>query len=298
MNKLLVVLFVILAQCTLTFCQASQNNFPVLKGPYLGQKPPGIKPEIFAPGIVTTDFYNHCTVCISSDGSEIYWAMSPTDAPRRIYSSKMVNSVWTRPEIIFFTQTEDGDCPVLSPDGKKMFFNSNRPITQGGTRRERIWCVERTPKGWGNPFCLSQEINNEHLHWQISVDSKENIYFGSERAGSKGKDDIFIAELINGKYIKPYSMGTEINSEVHEGCPYIASDGNYLIFGRNGLHISYKQKNGSWTKAKSMGDNYRNAICPYVSPDGKYIFYLGMNMQSTDVFWASAKIIDELRPKE
>ena len=30
------------------------DDFPVLKGPYLGQKPPGMNAEIFAPGIVST----------------------------------------------------------------------------------------------------------------------------------------------------------------------------------------------------------------------------------------------------
>jgi len=29
-----------------------KSDFPVLKGPYLGQKPPGIKPEIFAAGLI------------------------------------------------------------------------------------------------------------------------------------------------------------------------------------------------------------------------------------------------------
>jgi hypothetical protein len=33
------------------------NDFPKLTGPYLGQKPPGMKPEIFAPGIVSTGMY-------------------------------------------------------------------------------------------------------------------------------------------------------------------------------------------------------------------------------------------------
>ena len=28
-----------------------KSEFPVLKGPYLGQKPPGLTAEIFAPGI-------------------------------------------------------------------------------------------------------------------------------------------------------------------------------------------------------------------------------------------------------
>lgn len=295
MKKIILVSLLLFSAIGIT---AQQNDFPKLTGPYLGQKPPGQKPEVFAAGIVSTDYFNHSTVCISSDGSEIYWSMAPIDTPDKIYYSKRINNVWTRPEIISFTQTEDGDGPVLSPDGKKMFFNSNRPVTSGGIRRERIWCVERTLKGWGEPFCLSPEINGEHLHWQISVDSKGNIYFGSERAGTKGQDDVFIAEFNNGKYIKPYSLGEEINSEDHEGCPYIAPDGSYLIFSRGGLWLSYKQKNGFWSKAINMGDDFKGAICPYVSPDGKYIFYLTMNLQSSDVCWVSAIFIDQLRPKE
>jgi len=30
------------------------NDFTTLKGPYLGQRPPGMTPEIFAPGIIST----------------------------------------------------------------------------------------------------------------------------------------------------------------------------------------------------------------------------------------------------
>jgi len=34
---------------------ARQEDVPRLKGPYLGQKPPGMTPEVFAPGIVSKD---------------------------------------------------------------------------------------------------------------------------------------------------------------------------------------------------------------------------------------------------
>ena len=297
MEKFFFVIAAILLQSIHTFCQTDQKDFPELKGSYLGQKPPGLTPEIFAKGIVSNDLYNHCTINISPDGSEIYWAMAPVDTPRRIYFSKLINGVWTRPEIISFTLVEDGDCPVLSPDNTKMFFNSNRPVSKGAKRKERIWCAERTPEGWSDPFCISSEINDEHLHWQVSVDSKENLYFGSERSGSKGRDDVFFAELVDGRYKKPISLGEEINSEAYEGTPYISSDGKFLIFCRDGLWISYK-KNGLWTKAKTMGDNFKQAICPYVSPDGKYIFFLEMGIGYNDIYWVSAKIIEELRSKE
>lgn len=32
------------------------DDFPVLKGSYLGQKPPGRLPEVFAPSIISTAF--------------------------------------------------------------------------------------------------------------------------------------------------------------------------------------------------------------------------------------------------
>jgi len=44
----------------------SKLIFPKLSGPYLGQKPPGMTPEIFAPSIVS-----------SSDGLEYGMAFTP-----------------------------------------------------------------------------------------------------------------------------------------------------------------------------------------------------------------------------
>lgn len=286
-----ILIIVLMGACT----QAQEPGFPFLKGSYLGQKLPGSMPQTFAQGIVTTDDFNHSSISMTPDGNEIFWSMAPIDSAQRIYSSKCINGKWTKPEIISFSQVEDGDCPFISPDGKKMFFNSNRPITPQGKHRERIWCVDRTSAGWGTPFPVGPEINAEHLHWQTSINNKGDLYFGSERSGSKGLDDVFMAEYINGTYKKPVSLPSEINSEEHEGCPFISPDGGYIIFARNGLRISYKQKDGSWTKSKSLGVLF-DGICPYVSPDGKYLFYLTMGMKSTDVKWVAADFIEKLRP--
>jgi len=296
MKKVLFVLIAILSQVSLVNCQTNPTDFPVLKGPYLGQKPPERNPEIFAADIVSTSMVNHCSITISPDGTELYWAMSPLDTPPRIFFSRIVNGIWSKPEIVNFTLSEDGDCPMFSPDGKKMFFSSNRPLPNGNTRRERIWYVERINGVWNNPIHLGEVINKEHLHWTFSVDAKGNLYFGSERKGSKGKDDVFYAEYLNGAYKVPVSLGNEINTEAHEGCPFVAPDGKYLIFSRNGLWISFKGENGNWMKAISMGKKF-DGICPYVSPDGKYIFFLKIGMRYDDIYWVSTKIIEELRPK-
>ena len=48
-----------------------KNNWPVLKGPYLGQKPPGMKPEIFAPGIISKG-YSEYAITFTPNGKELY----------------------------------------------------------------------------------------------------------------------------------------------------------------------------------------------------------------------------------
>ncbi len=297
MNKLVLIILLVFIWQNAVICQNIEDEFPDLKGSYLGQEPPNLKPEIFASGIVSTDYVNHSTVNISPDGNEIYWAMAPLDDPSRIYFSKVINGIWTKPEITSFTLSEDGDCPILSNDGKKLYFNTNRQISANSSRRERIWFVEREGTNWSIPVPLGPEINADHLHWQISVDKNENIFFGSERNGSKGRDDIFKAEYINGSYENPASLSSEINSADHESTPYISPDGGYLIFYRDGLWISFKLENGLWTNAVSMGNDFKNAVCPYVSPDGKYLFFLEMGMGYNDIYWVSTKVIDELREK-
>jgi len=51
----IVLLFSILAFSSNSF---AQNEFPVLEGPYLGQKPPGLTSEVFAPGIISTGHHD------------------------------------------------------------------------------------------------------------------------------------------------------------------------------------------------------------------------------------------------
>lgn len=63
------------------------------------------------------------------------------------------------------------------------------------------------------------------------------------------------------------------------------------------LFISYRKKDGSWTVAIKLGpqintDKYEGIAT--VSPDGKCLFF----NRDNDIYWVSAKFIDELRPKD
>jgi hypothetical protein len=63
-------LFIILM--TIINC-IKKSDFAVLKAPYLGQKPPGTIPEVFAPGLVSTRDHKEFSCTFSPDGREFYF---------------------------------------------------------------------------------------------------------------------------------------------------------------------------------------------------------------------------------
>ncbi len=65
---IMIMLGMIFSNCT------QQSDFPVLRGPYLGQKPPGDVPELFAPGIVSDVYFEHSGAVFTPDGKELFWS--------------------------------------------------------------------------------------------------------------------------------------------------------------------------------------------------------------------------------
>jgi hypothetical protein len=57
-----------------TLCAGQQEkNSPVREGPYLGQKPPGMSPEVFAPGIISSEKGVHSSPVFSPDGQYLFY---------------------------------------------------------------------------------------------------------------------------------------------------------------------------------------------------------------------------------
>jgi len=270
---------------------------------YLNLTPPGTKAEIFAQGIVTYSSFNHASPTISPDCKEIYW---PSKDRENILVSKLNNGKWSDPVVFSVLNSLKADCPVISPDGKRMLFNSRHPIDENDFNpSEKVWFIERIGDEWSTPKPLCPEINSDHLHWQVSIDLQGNVYFGSERSGSKGKDDIFVSRYIDGRYSHPVSMSDSINTELHESTPFIAPDGQYIIFSRtvknmwqNDLYISYNKKDNGWTKAQSLGSQINTELsegCPYISPDGQYLFFLRMAQGMSEIYWIRTNNIEYFR---
>ena len=310
-------------------CQ-EENNFPILKGPYLGQKPPGTKPEIFAPGIISTGYHDGC-ITFSPDGRELFYHFGGLGRMVILYMKQEVNR-WTAPQVASFSGNyRDGE-PHFSYDGNKLLFRSNRPLEGKGEPMEStdIWIVERSEDGWGEPRNLGTIINSAKDDLYPTITKSGDLYFASNRDGGW---DIYASKYLNGRYIKPEKLSKAINSEFGDWDAFLDPDESYIIFGSNrrsdgfgesDLYISFRKEDGSWTKSKNMGSQintiYRE-VDPVVSMDSKYIFFrsnrrIHKSYSETpltyneiikildspgngeaDIYWVDAKVIENLKPE-
>lgn len=294
----------------------SDQKFPLLKGPYLGQGGPGDKPQPFALDIVTTQYMIHGNVVFTPDGFEAYWSgtypAAGTDKLNyQILMMKQVNGKWRAPQLASFCRIEyQDDCPSVAPDGKRIFFLSKRPLRRGEplSERENIWYVERTGDAWGEPKYLGDEVNSLSVHWQVSADLEGNLYFGGQDPDGKTMRDIFVSRHNAGTYLKPEKLDPTVSSAGLEHSPFIAPDGSYLIFSRAsqqrtqlGIFISFKTKEGRWGEAVCLNDIIgcpAATQCTYVTHDGEYLFYISWGSSNWASYWIRSDFIEKLRPKD
>jgi ankyrin repeat protein len=280
-------------------------QFPILEGDYMGQKPPGEKPELFAPGIVSSIWGLHSSAAFAPDGNTVMWAPM-ISIPGQLYStggilmSERKNGRWTAPRFARFPGDDEGDVPFFAPDGKRVYFMSAQElpgIPQSG--KERIWYVDRTKGGRSEPKVVDAAVNDYPHHWQFSVDADHTIYFSSSVPDGYGQGDIYCAKLVDGKWQKPTNLGPPINTDQGEGMPFIAPDGSYLLFSRTyDLHISYRKEDGGWTEPVKLEAPINSSsidICPLVSPDGKYMFFLSQRGGESHIWWVDAGFIERMK---
>ena len=127
---------------------------------------------------------------------------------------------------------------------------------------------------------------------------KNKLVFTSDRSAATGDDkygwtgekftDLFVSELINGKFQRPRKFSQIINTPAHEGTCTFTKNFNAVIFTRCGspyntddycqLLISEKQADGEWTEGSKLllfgtEDTLQNVGQPFLTEDGKSLYF-------------------------
>ncbi len=283
-----------------TFCLAfvisslvAQSNFPVLKDPYLGQKPPGMTPEIFAPGIVSSIEFVDFKGSFSPDGNEYYFyrLSSPSDELiPTIFFTEVKNGVWTEPAPLQISQGIRASHPCVSSDNKRLFFCWQ--FGQGQTQQSGYYASERADTGWSVPKYVGRGM-------YLTSDHSGQLYTTESVWGSQPKHYLAKVTFSNGVF----SSYERLNINPHYGNqthPCIAPDGSYIIFDINvdngSLYVSFKDKDGKWGEAIDLTKHgfEPDTRGAYISPDGKYLFF----SYKGDIWWVDTRVIEKLKPKE
>ncbi len=279
--------------CTLMMSSKSysQDEFPILEGPYMGQKPPGLIPEVFAPGIVNTEgFAEH--EGMFAPGMKAFYFIRSGEKDKSLNAIEYKNNQW-RESVV----KQDVSELSISPDGMTFFLQNKY--------------IERTSAGWSELKSLGAPFK-DILIMRLSLSSNGTYYF--DTYSRKLDTPLRYSRLIDGKYEQPKSLGPQFAIGRYNAHPFVAPDDSYIIwdsvresgYGTSDLYISFRAADGSWGPAINMGDKINTASAenyPSVSPDGKFLFFDRRSgervngQKQVDIYWVDAQIIETLRPK-
>jgi hypothetical protein len=246
--------------------------------------PGGAAAEIFAPGVIS-DAQEQWRITFTPDGKTAYFASSPQFFPftRRatIYVSHQVRGEWTAPEVAPFSGEYSDIDPFLTPDGRRLYFSSIRPV-DGVLRGDiDLWYVERTRDGWGPAVRLGPEVNSAADELYPSADAAGTLYFASGPLFPQPglHFDIYRAERRQGGFAPREALPATVNTSPVAGGglqdawdfnPEISVDGRTLVFtslrpggyGLGDLYVSQVAR-GGWTPARNLGPRVNTAADEY-----------------------------------
>lgn len=273
-----------------------------LRGPYLGQTPPGLVPEPFAPGVITTGEDEGSSGF--ARGGTVFLFQKFRQGRCRTFIMRRTDGGWQAPDLIPFWETmaHNGDF-VISSDDKTMLYQVR--TDPGSGPPSQIWRVEIAESGWGERRPFPAPVNGQYFESYASDTTGGTLYFFSRRPGGKGRFDLYMSDLNEGAYADPVNLAA-LNTSYDEWDPFVAPDGSFLIFcstkpeglGQDDLYIAFRQAGGEWGPAVNMGREVNSSGSenrPFVSRDGRYFFFTSTRNGSRDTFWVRAEFLDRFK---
>ena len=237
---------------------------------------------------------------LTPDGRTLVFARSAPGFRRPvIHVSRLSHGRWSTPQPVPFTDPRWGDSdPTFTPDGRTLYFVSNRPAdprtagdstARDSTRRDLdVWRVRREPtregERWGTPERLGPEVNTRSQElgpsWRDGV-----LYFASARRAGVGGLDLWAArDLGGGRFARAEPFGGALNTPASESDPELSPDGRTLLFwsdraggaGSADLYASRRGTDGRWSAPVPLRGAANSAwfdFTPALSADGRWLYF-------------------------
>lgn len=187
--------------------------------------------------------YHEGTIAITPDGKRMFFDRNnyfEGDLEKdeegvnqiNMYSAEKVAGEWTNIEPVPFNDDNySTGHPAISPDGKILYFSSDKPGGQGGSD---IYMVEiKEDNSFGEPKNLGNQINTIATEAFPFIDANGSLYFASNGHLGLGGLDVFLAEKNGNSFASPENLGPGVNSgnddfganiDAEKGTGYVSSN--------------------------------------------------------------------------
>lgn len=160
-------------------------------------------------------------ISFSADGNEMFYTEVRSVRKNSyvnqalIFSCRKSGNGWSEPTPFSYNSDSYSVMdPVLSIDGKTLYFSSDMPGGYGGCD---IYSCQRMENGnWSKPNNLGSEVNTPGNEAFPYIRSDGVLFFSSDRHFNFGGLDIFSSNNVKGKWTNVQNLGPDINSSTDD----------------------------------------------------------------------------------
>ncbi len=178
-------------------------------------------------------------LCISADGRMLFFTACfrpDSHGSCDLYFSEKAGGTWSVPiNMGARVNSDHWDAqPSISPDGKTLYFASNR---KGGYGGSDLWKTERTPDGgWTEPENLGAMVNTAESEMAPFIHfDNETLYFASSGHRGMGGTDLFLSTRNGAGWNLPVNLGYPLNSSSDELVVIVDPSGEKGYISNNSL---------------------------------------------------------------
>ncbi|ACT95318.1 OmpA family protein [Dyadobacter fermentans] len=182
--------------------------------------------------------------------------------------------------------------PIISPDGKTIYFSrvSHPQNTHGPKGSQDIWFSELKSDKWTPARRLPAPLNKEDYNslYSITPDGNTLLIKGSYKNGTYETRGFSTSKKTARGWSAPNKLDIPGYTKLSKGqfdCGYLSNDGKVLVMSfsekKNSkvddLYVSFKQKDGSWSKPMNLGAEINTEdfteTTPFLAPDGVTLYF-------------------------
>lgn len=182
--------------------------------------------------------------------------------------------------------------PVIAPDGKTLYFSriSHPQNANGENGSQDIWYTELRNNKWTNAVRMPNIVNKDVYNsiYSITPDGNTILLKGSYVKGVYQTRGFSVSKKVRRTWSVPETIEIPDYEKMSKGefdCGFLSNDGKTLVMsfsdkkkGRNDdLYVSFKDKDGKWSKPQSLGPDLNTPghmeTTPFLAADGLTLYF-------------------------